>query len=474
MSPCRTRWPPPTRVALPPPVNLPPPLLSSASLGSTMLPLTSLPLLSSALVAPAGRALLHLAAPALRPPELSRSMRQLSLGGERLFTSGVSGGVGGGGLGRSARSQLRMLGAEHSGQINLYALDDTELAELMVELGQPKYRAKQLKAWLYGESPAKTFDDMNNLPKALRAGLGERATLGSMQVAAEQVSQDGTRKRLWRCTDDSLIESVLMPYDTRRRTACISSQVGCAMGCTFCATGQMGFRRHLSEAEIFEQAARFASELREKDERLSNVVFMGMGEPFRNYDAVLAAARRIMKDLGIGARHITISTVGLVPEIRRFADDIADGDLGEIKLAISLHESDDASRSALMPVNRKYDLDTLFDACRYYVERTGRRISFEWALIAGQNDDATSARALAARLRGLKCHVNLIPLNPTRGFYGQPTSLPDAEVFVRTLEKNGIPATVRVRRGIDIDAGCGQLADAASKETAAERLAAKS
>eukprot|EP00962_Isochrysis_galbana_P049131 scaffold20725_cov111-Isochrysis_galbana.AAC.6 len=200
---------------------------------------------------------------------------------------------------------------------------------------------------------------------------------------------------------------------------------------------------------------------------------VGMGEPFRNYDAVMGAVRRIMRDLGIGARHITISTVGLVPEIRRLADEIGTGDLGEIKLAISLHESSDAARSALMPVNRKYDLETLLDACRYYVDTTGRRISFEWALIAGRNDDMGSARALAAKLRGIKCHVNLIPLNPTSGFGGQPATLPDADVFVRTLEQSGIPATVRVRRGIDIDAGCGQLADAASKDTAALRLAAK-
>jgi 23S rRNA (adenine2503-C2)-methyltransferase len=198
-----------------------------------------------------------------------------------------------------------------------------------------------------------------------------------------------------------------------------------------------------------------------------------MGEPFRNYEAVMGAVRRIMRDLGIGARHITISTVGLAPEIRRLADDISAGGLGEIKLAISLHESSDASRSALMPVNRKYNLDVLLDACRYFVDTTGRRISFEWALIAGQNDDVTSARALAAKLRGIKCHVNLIPLNPTRGFGGRPATLPDAGVFVRTLEQSGIPATVRVRRGIDIDAGCGQLADAASKEMAAGRLAAK-
>ena len=177
---------------------------------------------------------------------------------------------------------------------------------------------------------------------------------------------------------------------------------------------------------------------------------MGMGEPFRNYDAVLGAARRIMRDLGIGARHITISTVGIVPVIRRFADEQI-----EIKLAISLHESSDEKRSAIMPVNRKWQLEELLDACHYYVKQSGRRITFEWALIAGQNDDAATAKRLAVLLRGLKCHVNLIPLNPTRGFEGRPASLPNAEAFIRVLEGSGIPATVRVRRGIDIDAGCG-------------------
>ena len=314
---------------------------------------------------------------------------------------------------------------------------------------------------------------MHNLPKALRHKLLEHATLGEMRIAHQQESKDGTRKRLWRCHDDALIESVLMPYSDKRRTACISSQVGCAMGCTFCATGQMGFTRDLTETEIFEQAARFASELREKDERLSNIVFMGMGEPFRNYDAVLGAARRIMRDLGIGARHITISTVGLVPQIRRFADECAETGL-EIKLAISLHEADDIKRSSIMPVNRKHDLSELMDACQYYVKQSGRRLTFEWALIAGQNDDVETAAELARLLKPVgKCHVNLIPLNPTKGFDGKPASLPNAEGFVRVLESRGIPATVRVRRGIDIDAGCGQLAEEASKEIAKERLERK-
>ena len=286
---------------------------------------------------------------------------------------------------------------------NLYGMRDAELKAFLVEAGEKKFRLKQIKDFIYGEHPAEAIEEMHTLPKKLRQRLSEQTTLGSMEIAHEQVSSDGTRKRLWRCHDGSLIEAVLMPYATQRRTACISSQVGCAMGCTFCATGQMGFSRDLSEDEIFEQAARFSSELRAKGERLSNFVFMGMGEPFRNYDNVIGAARRIMSDLGIGARHITISTVGVVPNIIRFADECKANDL-QISLAISLHESDDAKRSAIMPVNRKHKIDELLDACKYYVDSTGRRISFEWALIAGQNDDAVSALDLAERLtaRGLQ------------------------------------------------------------------------
>ena len=351
---------------------------------------------------------------------------------------------------------------------NLYGLSDNELSALLEGWGEKKFRLKQIRDAMYGDSPAVDIQSMQTLPKELRAKLEAHATLGELETAKEIDSRDGTRKRLWRCHDGSLIESVLMPYRDNRRTACISSQVGCAMGCTFCATGQMGFKRDLSEAEIFEQAARFSAELRAKDERLSNIVFMGMGEPFRNYDAVLGAARRIISELGIGARHLTISTVGLVPQIRRFADEGL-----AIGLAISLHESSDDARSAIMPVNRRYDLEELLDACRYYVDTSGRRISFEWALIAGRNDDRESAQQLAQLLKGLNCHVNLIPLNPTNGFDGAPTSLPNADKFVAVLGKYGIPATVRVRRGIDIDAGCGQLAEAASKEKAAERLRQK-
>jgi len=347
--------------------------------------------------------------------------------------------------------------AKAPGLVNIYAMDDQELEALLKSLGSQRFRAKQIREWVYDRN-THDFDNMFNLPKKLRHQLQLAARVGDMHVQDEQLSRDGTRKRLWRLNDGQLIESVLMPYKDNRRTACISSQVGCAMGCSFCATGQMGYKRQLTATEIFEQAARFSAELRAEDQRLSNVVFMGMGEPFRNFDAVMSAARRIRSELGIGSRHITFSTVGLVPEIRKFADICAEEGL-EIKLAISLHAATDEARGAMMPVNRKYPIEQLIDACRYYVERSGRRISFEWALIAGQNDGVEEARELADLLRGLKAHVNLIPLNPTKGFGGETTGAANAQRFVQVLNKAGLSATVRVRRGIDIDAGCGQLAD---------------
>ena len=335
--------------------------------------------------------------------------------------------------------------------VDLYALDAEALEAQLREWGQPRYRAGQIRKWLY-ERGVTTPAGMTDLPKALRERLERDATVGTLTCVTEQSSRDGTRKRLYRLPDEQLVESVLMPYADHRRTACISSQAGCAMGCVFCATGQMGFARHLSEAEIFEQAARFAAELSSEGERLSNVVLMGMGEPFHNYDAVLAAIRRLMSDLGIGARHITVSTVGLAPRIRQFAEEGL-----QVTLAISLHAATDEERSALLPVNRRWPLAELLDACRHYVDATGRRVTFEWALIEGQNDSEAEAHRLGRLLAGLRCHVNLIPLNPTGGYGGGPSSKEACARFVDALGRHGVPATVRMRRGIDIDAGCGQL-----------------
>ena len=334
---------------------------------------------------------------------------------------------------------------------NLYALDIGQLRDMLVDLGEKPFRARQVWDWLY----SKRVDDvraMRNLPRATIGRLAEVAALGGLELAAEQVSRDGTVKRLYRLHDGQLIESVLMPYSDGRRTACISSQAGCAMGCVFCATGQMGFSRNLSAAEIFEQAMLFARELAARGERLSNVVYMGMGEPFHNYEATLESARMLMERLEIGARHITISTVGLAPQIRRFAEEGL-----QIQLAVSLHKADDAERSQLLPVNRRWDIAQLMEACRLYTERTKRRVSFEWAAIAGENDTPEEARQLGRLLQGMNCHVNIIPLNQTGGYAGAPANSGNIQAFQLALRQYGIGSTVRVRRGIDIAAGCGQL-----------------
>ncbi|MAS36220.1 MAG: 23S rRNA (adenine(2503)-C(2))-methyltransferase RlmN [Anaerolineaceae bacterium] len=335
--------------------------------------------------------------------------------------------------------------------INLYELSKDELTHLLGEWGEPKFRAQQIWDWLY-EKRVGDYDAMTNLPARLRERLKTETRLGVLELATEQISRDGTIKRLYRLPDGQFIESVLMIYDDDRRTACISTQAGCAMGCVFCATGQMGFARNLTAAEIFEQAMAFARELEAEGDRLSNVVLMGMGEPFHNYKQSLAAIRRLMSDLGIGARHITVSTVGLVPHIKRFADEGL-----QVKLAISLHAATDEERGALLPVNRRWPLNELMAACHEYVNKTRRRITFEWALISGETDTPEQAHALGKLLKGLLCHVNAIPLNPTPGYSGGPSDTAAAEQFIDILSQYGVSATVRVRRGIDIDAGCGQL-----------------
>mmetsp|Transcript_35572 Transcript_35572/g.87493 ORF Transcript_35572/g.87493 Transcript_35572/m.87493 type:complete len:458 (+) Transcript_35572:54-1427(+) len=342
-------------------------------------------------------------------------------------------------------------GGEEDPKINLYSLGPEDLEGMVVGWGEPKFRAKQIQEWLY-EKGAADFDAMSNLSKKLRERLKAETTLGTLRVASEQVSKDGTRKLAYELHDGQLIESVLMPYDDGRRTACISSQAGCAMGCVFCATGQMGFARQLTSSEIFEQVMRFHVQLAQKGERLSNVVLMGMGEPLANYKNVLAAIRRMNTEIGIGARHITVSTVGLVPRIERLSKEGL-----QIKLAVSLHAANDAERDAIMPVNVRFPLSELMSTCKKYVAETGRKITFEWALIAGKNDTPEVAHELGKLLNGLMCHVNLIPLNPTDGYGGKPTRPAEVKAFVDVLAKYGITATPRVRRGIDIDAGCGQL-----------------
>ena len=268
-------------------------------------------------------------------------------------------------------------------------------------------------------------------------------------------SSDGeTRKSLFRLPDNQPIEAVLMRYK-QRRTLCISTQAGCAMGCVFCATGQMGFRRNLTSGEIVEQVIYYARLLMEKGERVTNVVVMGMGEPFHNYNATLEAVDCLNDPQGfnLGARHFTISTVGLVPAIRRFA-----AEHRQVNLAVSLHAADDILRASMLPVDRKYPIDQVLAAVRDYVEQTHRRITFEWALIYNVNDTPEQAVKLANLLKGLLCHVNVIPLNPTSKFEGKATTRERALAFQAVLEQHGIPCTIRLRRGLDIQAGCGQLA----------------
>jgi 23S rRNA (adenine2503-C2)-methyltransferase len=301
-------------------------------------------------------------------------------------------------------------------QVNFYTISNENIACKLKEWGQPAFRLKQIQQWVYDKGIS-DFSEMNDLPLVLRENLAREFVLGTLKTVSEQISKDGTVKRAYALHDNQIIESVLMPYSDGRRTACISSQAGCAMGCVFCATGQMGFSRQLSSAEIFEQAQKFSSELKRKNERLSNVVFMGMGEPLANYDNVMKAVKRLNEELGIGARHITISTVGLAPRIKKLANETL-----QVGLAISLHQATDVKRTALMPVNKRYPINELMEACKYYVAKTNRRISFEWALIRDQTDTPDSAHELGKLLEGLLCHVNVIPLNPTKGFDGRPTT----------------------------------------------------
>lgn len=338
--------------------------------------------------------------------------------------------------------------------IHLYDLTLDELVEAVVSWEQPAFRARQIWRWLYTQKVS-SIADMKNLPQALRDQLAAQTQLSAFAVERELFSNDGhTQKWLFRLGDGQLIESVLMGYADGRWTACISSQAGCAMGCVFCATGQMGFARQLSVGEIVEQTIFIARWLDARQQRLSNVVFMGMGEPLHNYDAILSAIQRLNapEGLGIGQRHITLSTVGLVPQMRRFADEGL-----QVTLAISLHAATDEERSALLPVNKRWPLAELLDACRYYIEQTGRRISFEWALIAGENDTPEQSHALGVLLAGMLCHVNLIPLNPTTDYSGQPSDQGRVLAFQAILADYGVSSTIRIRRGIDINAGCGQL-----------------
>ena len=345
------------------------------------------------------------------------------------------------------------MATEQHAQVALLDLTHSELQGLVLSLGEPAYRADQLYGWLY-KSLASRFDDMLNLPQSFRQRLEESAELRLLTPLEEVSSASGlARKVLFSLRDGETVESVLLLYD-RRQSVCVSTQVGCTVGCPFCATGQSGFVRNLSPGEITEQALFFARQLREHEQEVTNVVFMGMGEPFLNYDTTWQAVETLNDPRGfnLGARRMTISTAGVVPGIDRLG-----GEPLQVGLAISLHAPTDRLRRKLVPISRRYPLSELMAACDGYVKRTGRRVTFEYALIQGINDSLEQARLLADLLSGLLCHVNLIPLNPTADPSWQPSSPGQVSAFHEELRGMGINSTVRLRRGMSIEAGCGQL-----------------
>lgn len=324
-----------------------------------------------------------------------------------------------------------------------------ELSDFLQEQGQPSFRAKQVFTWLH--RGVRSFSEMSNLPKALRQSLAETCQLTPPEVARKQMSQkDGTIKYLWRLSDGNCVETVLMRYH-HGNTVCISSEVGCAMGCAFCASTKGGLVRRLTPAEMLDQVL-----FTQLDSGLpvSNIVLMGIGEPLDNYDNV----RRFLtlvnapEGMNIGMRHISLSTCGIVPQILRLAEENL-----QLTLSVSLHCPDSSIRSTIMPINRRYDVSELLEACRTYFAKTGRRISFEYAMIRGVNDTPEMARMLGKSLQGYAAHVNLIPLNNIEESPLKPSTHQSVEEFQSILGSMGITATVRRTLGSDIDASCGQL-----------------
>jgi 23S rRNA (adenine2503-C2)-methyltransferase len=343
------------------------------------------------------------------------------------------------------------------GKPDLKSIQLDELKDTLVGIGQPGYRADQIMEWAY-QKRVTSFEAMTDLPKPLRDHLSNSLTIAKVEPVRVLGSRDTTRKFLFRLADGSLIESVLIPaspalYGQRsdRRTLCVSTQVGCAYGCKFCASGLAGFSRNLEPGEIVDQVLTVE---REGGERIDNIVFMGMGEPLANFDNLLRAIRIINAPwgIGIGARHITISTSGLVPQIKKLADQPT-----QVRLAISLHGATDEVRSQIMPVNRRYNVQALMEACRYYTAHKKQRLTFEYILIAGLNDSEEQAH-LVARLTGpLQAKINLIPYNTVEGLSWSRPSRHQQERFAAILRTHGIAATLRREKGHDIDAACGQL-----------------
>jgi len=335
-----------------------------------------------------------------------------------------------------------------------YDLSTQELEDQMRLLGQPGFRQKQILQGIYNKLYA-SFDELENIPKNLRIELDNLFLLNPLSVEKVLKSRDGnTEKVLFKCLDGSLIETVLMRFD-RRNSLCVSTQVGCPMGCVFCSTGQMGFQRNLSSGEILAQVIHFQRLLHAEGEAVRNIVYMGMGEPFLNYEQVSKSIDALSdpERLGIGSRKITVSTVGVLPKIAKFGEDHP-----QVNLAISLHAANEELRSQLLPANRIYPLRALMKTCQEYIQATNRKITFEYALIDQVNDSPEQAQEFAELVKGMLCIVNLITLNPSKDYPTPGSSRERVESFRQILVDNGVQVTVRLRRGIEIKAGCGQLA----------------
>lgn len=336
-----------------------------------------------------------------------------------------------------------------TGKLDLRSMTHGQLQELMSELGQPAFRVKQIEEWVWRKNVS-SLDEMSNLPKTLRHALQDRVTLDSAEEIARQLSADGSRKYLLRFPDGVSVECVGMP-SKGKLTVCASSQAGCGIGCAFCATGMFGLTRSLSAGEIYEQVMHVRDDF---GRRVTSVVLMGQGEPFANYTETLAALRRLNSPdgAGIGARHLTVSTCGIIPMIKRFANEPE-----QFTLAVSLHSAVQRTRDMLMPGVKKYSLIHLYDIMNEYVNKTGRRPSYEFALIRSVNDSDNEIAALCDFCRDNLAHVNLIMLNEVKGSKFQPSTNERAREFVRRLTSVGVEATIRDSRGSDIDAACGQL-----------------
>ncbi|MEH7122913.1 23S rRNA (adenine(2503)-C(2))-methyltransferase RlmN [Bacillus sp. JJ1532] len=342
---------------------------------------------------------------------------------------------------------------------SIYSLQLHELKAWLAEMNEKTFRADQIFDWLYTKRIL-SFEDMSNLSKGLRDKLSNSFTLTTLKTIIQQQSSDGTIKFLFELHDGYSIETVLMRHEYGN-SVCVTTQVGCRIGCTFCASTLGGLKRNLEAGEIVAQVVKVQQALDETEERVSSIVIMGIGEPFDNYDQMLSFLKIVNHDKGlnIGARHITVSTSGIIPKIYQFADENL-----QINFALSLHAPNSELRSRLMPINRAYKLPDLMEAIRYYVNKTGRRVSFEYGLFGGVNDQVEHAEELARLVKGIKCHINLIPVNyvPERDYVRTPKE--QIFKFEKTLKNHGVNVTIRREQGHDIDAACGQLRAKERKE----------